>query len=63
MIYIFKAVHYCQLKYLRTTEICLKISKLDPEKFISAPGLAQQSALKKIKVKLYLLTDINAING
>ena len=63
MIYIFKAIHYCQLKYLRTIEMCLKISKPDCEKFPSAPGLAQKSAIKKIKIKLYLLTDIDAING
>ena len=35
--------------------MCLKIYKLDPEKFILAPGLAMQAALKKAKVKLDLL--------
>ena len=27
--------------------MCLKISELDPEKFLSAPGLAWQAAFKK----------------
>ena len=34
--------------------ISLKIYKLDPAKFISTPGLACQSALKKTKIKLGL---------
>ena len=40
---------------------CLKIYKLDPAKFLSAPGLAWQAALKKTKVKLDLLTDIDVL--
>ena len=40
---------------------CLKISKLDPAKFISAPGLAWQAALKKTQLKLDLLTDIDML--
>ena len=44
--------------------MCIKIYELDPAKFISAPGLAWQAALKMTKVKLDLLTDIdNVING
>ena len=31
--------------------------------FFIAPGLAWQAALKKIKVRSNLLTDINVING
>ena len=31
--------------------MCLKIYELDPAKFLSAPGLAWQAALKKTKVK------------
>ena len=42
-------------------KICLKIYELDPVKFISAPGLTWQAALKKTKVKLDLLTDIHAL--
>ena len=47
--------------YLRTFKICLKIYELDPAKFLSAPGLARQAALKKTKVKLDLLTDIDML--
>ena len=42
---------------------CLEIYELDPAKICSAPGLAWQAALKKTKVKLDLLTDIDVING
>ena len=41
--------------------MCLKIYELDPTKFLSAPGLAQQTALKKTEVKLELLTDIDML--
>ena len=41
--------------------MCLKIYKLDPTRFLSAPGLAWQAALKKTKVKLDLLTDIDML--
>ena len=41
--------------------VFLKICKLDPAKFLSAPGLAWQAALKKTKVKLDLLTDIDML--
>ena len=41
--------------------MCLKIYELDPSKFLSAPGLAWQAALKKTKVKLDLLTDIDML--
>ena len=44
--------------------MCIKIYKLDPAKFLSAPGLGCQVAdLKRTKVKLDLLTDIDVING
>ena len=39
--------------------ICLKIYELDTAKLLSAPALAWQAALKKAKVKLDLLTDID----
>ena len=39
----------------------LTIYQFDPAKFISAPGLAWQAALKKTKVKLNLLTDIDML--
>ena len=44
---------------LRT--MCLEIYEVDPVKLISAPGLAWQAALKKTKVKLDLLTDIDTL--
>ena len=44
--------------YLRTLEICFELDEPDPAKFLSAPGLAWQAALKKAKVKLDLLTHI-----
>ena len=47
--------------YLRTLEICLKMYELDPGKSLSILGLAWQAALKKTKVKLDLLTDINML--
>ena len=37
--------------------ICLKIYHLDPLRFLSAPGLAWQAALKENEVKLKLLAD------
>ena len=39
-------------------KMCLKTHYLDPAKFLSAPGLAWQAALKKTKVKLDLLNQI-----
>ena len=46
---------------MRNFEICLEIYELDPAKFFSAPELAWQAVLKSIKVKLNLLTDIDAL--
>ena len=42
-------------------EMCLKIYQLDLAKFLSAPRLAWQAALKKTEVKLELLTDIDML--
>ena len=36
---------------------CIDICKLDPVHFLSVPGLAWQACLKKIEIKLELLTD------
>ena len=41
--------------------MCLRISELDPVKFVSAPGFARQVALKKTQVKLNLLTDVDML--
>ena len=50
---------YWRIFYLRN--MCLKIYEVDPEKFLSAPGLAWQASLKKTKIKLDLLTDIEML--
>ena len=42
--------------------ICLEIYELDPAKFFSAPELAWQATLKKTKVKLVLLSDIDILS-
>ena len=39
----------------------LEIYELGPAKFLSAPGLAWQAALKRTRVKLDLLTDIDVL--
>ena len=39
----------------------IKIYKLDPAHFLSAPGLAWQACLKNTKVELELLTDIDML--
>ena len=41
--------------------MCHEIYELDPEKFLSAPGLTWQAVLKKTIVKLDLLTDIDMV--
>ena len=41
--------------------MCLEIYELDPARFLSAPGLAWQAALKNTKVKLDLLTVIGML--
>ena len=41
--------------------MCLKTYYLDSAKFLSAPGLSWQGALKKTRVKLHLLTDIDML--
>ena len=43
--------------------MCINIYELDPPKFLSAPDLAWPAALKKYKIKLNILTDIDIING
>ena len=41
--------------------MCIETYKLDPANFFPAPGLAWQAVLKKPKVKLDLLTDIDRL--
>ena len=59
---------YVQSDILLLADVCenfrdifLKIYELDPARFLSAPGLTWQAALKKTKVKLDLLTDIDML--
>ena len=40
---------------------CIEIYELDPLRFLSAPGLAWQAYLKKKKVELELLTNIDML--
>ena len=57
-----KVIHYCLADVFKNfIKTCIKIYELDPAKFFSVPGLAHQAALKKTKVKLVLLTDIDVI--
>ena len=41
---------------------CIEIYELDPAHFLSAPGLAWQSCLKKTEVALELLTNIDMLS-
>ena len=41
--------------------MCINIYEINPAKLLSAPGLAWQAALKKTKVKLDLLSDIDML--
>ena len=43
------------------TNMCIKVYELDPAHFLSLPGLAWQACLKKINVKLELLTDYDML--
>ena len=41
--------------------MCIKVYELDPAHFLSLPGFAWQACLKKINVKLELLTDYDML--
>ena len=41
--------------------ISIKVYELDPAHFLSGPGLAWQACLKKTKVKVELLTDVDML--
>ena len=41
--------------------MCVKVYELDLPRFLTAPGLAWKAALKKTKVKLDLLRDIDML--
>ena len=41
--------------------MCIKVYELDPDHFLSAPGLEWLAYLKKTEVKLELLTDVDML--
>ena len=41
--------------------ICIKVYELDPDHFLSLPGLAWQACLKRTNIKLELLTDYDML--
>ena len=62
MICMFKAMHLLLADAFENFQnICLGIYRLDPAKFISAPGIARQEALEKANVKLDLSTEIDML--
>ena len=63
MLYMFRTiiiVSWC-IRELCLKNNCLKIYELVPARFLTAPALAWQKALKKIKTKLDFLTDIDML--
>ena len=44
-------------------DMSLELHELDPERFLSLTGLAWKTDLKKAKVKLDLLTDIDMLSN
>ena len=58
----FKVIHYCLQTCLKTLETSvLKYMNSIMLIFLSDPGLAWQACLKKIEVKLVLLTNIDML--
>ena len=59
MICMFKAIHYCQLIYLKTFKVCVfkYMYELDSARFLTAPVLAWQAAFNKtiVELDLYLI--------
>ena len=45
--------------FVNFRNMCIKIYKLYPAKFLSTPGLALQASLKNNKIKLDVSTEIN----
>ena len=57
----FKMIHYCYLIYLTTFRICILEYVGLIMLIFSESGLAWQTAFKKTKLKLDLLTDIHML--
>ena len=54
--------YICSMRYIFACwNKCTEIYKLDPAHFLFAPELAWQACLKKTKVELELLTDIDML--
>ena len=47
--------------FVNFRNLCVKVYELDPAHFLSALGLAWQACLKKTKVKLELLSDVDML--
>ena len=41
--------------------MCIKVYELDPAHFLSTPGLAWQTCLKKTEVELELITTVDIL--
>ena len=52
MIYLFKVIHNCKLKYVKTLKMS-DIYALDPACFLTTRGLVYQAALKKTKIRSF----------
>ena len=62
MICMFNVIRLCFLIIFENfRNKCIEIYELDPAHFLSAPGLAWQACLKKTKVELELLTNIDML--
>ena len=58
----FKAIHYyLQMLFENFRNICVEIYEFDPAHFLSAPGLACKACLKKTRIRLELLTNIDML--
>ena len=58
----FEATQYCTVDVIENfRNVCLAIYELDPARFLTAPGLAWQAAIKKTKVELELLTNVSML--
>ena len=47
--------------FKNSRNMCIKVYELDPAYFLSAPGFAWQTCLKRTKIKLELLTDVDML--
>ena len=60
MICVFKVLLLADV-FKNFQNIFLKIYELCPARFLTAPGLAWQTALEKTKIRLDLVTDIGIL--